>query len=71
MHRLQSGVAFSVIALWFGHESTTTTDSYVEANPPMKGVLGQAQRTRHDNAPLAAPDDLVKFLQPCNYAKCD
>ena len=41
MHRLQSGVAFSVIALWFGHESTTTTDSYVEANLPMKGALAE------------------------------
>jgi hypothetical protein len=41
MHRLKSGVAFSVIALWFGHESTTTTDSYVEANPPMKGSLAR------------------------------
>ena len=25
MHLLQSGVPFNVIALWLGHESTTTT----------------------------------------------
>jgi integrase len=33
---LQSGEAFSVIALWLGHESTTTTHRYVEANLEMK-----------------------------------
>jgi site-specific recombinase XerD len=32
MHMLQSGVAFSVIALWMGHESATTTHRYVEAD---------------------------------------
>jgi site-specific recombinase XerD len=36
MHLLQPGVAFSVIALWLGHESTTTTHRYVEANLEMK-----------------------------------
>ena len=36
MHLLQSGVAFSVIALWLGHESTTTTHRYVEADLTMK-----------------------------------
>ena len=32
MHLLQSGVPFNVIALWLGHESTTTTHRYVEAD---------------------------------------
>ncbi len=36
MHLLQSGVAFSVIALWLGHESTTTIHRYVEADLAMK-----------------------------------
>ncbi|MBK5967521.1 hypothetical protein CCR91_01700 [Thiorhodovibrio winogradskyi] len=36
MHMLQSGVAFSVIALWLGHESMTTTHRYVEADLTMK-----------------------------------
>jgi site-specific recombinase XerD len=36
MHLLQPGVAFSVIALWLGHESTTTTHRYVEAKLEMK-----------------------------------
>ena len=36
MHLLQSGVAISVIALWLGHESMTTTHQYVEADLAMK-----------------------------------
>ena len=36
MHLLQSGVPFNVIALWLGHESTTTTHRYVEADLAMK-----------------------------------
>ena len=34
--RRQSRVPFSVIALWLGHESTTTTHRYVEADLAMK-----------------------------------
>jgi hypothetical protein len=36
MHLLQSGVPFSDIALWLGHESVNTTHRYVEANLEMK-----------------------------------
>jgi integrase len=36
MHLLQSGVDISVIALWLGHESPTTTHHYVEADLAMK-----------------------------------
>jgi site-specific recombinase XerD len=36
MHLLQSGVDFSVIALWLWHESMITTHRYVEANLEMK-----------------------------------
>lgn len=36
MHLLQSGVPFNVIALWLGHESTTTTHRYVEADLAME-----------------------------------
>ena len=36
MHLLQSGVPAIVIALWLGHESTTTTHRYVEADLAMK-----------------------------------
>jgi integrase/recombinase XerD len=33
MHLLQAGVDLTVIALWLGHESPTTTHRYVEARP--------------------------------------
>lgn len=36
MHLLQSGVDISVIALWLGHESPSTTHLYVEADIEMK-----------------------------------
>ena len=36
MHLLQSGVDISVIVLWLGHESPTTTHHYVEADLAMK-----------------------------------
>ena len=36
MHLLQSGVRFTVIALWLGHESPMTTHRYVEADLAMK-----------------------------------
>ena len=54
MHLLQSGVDFSVIALWLGHESTTTTHRYVEADLAMKDkALARLQRTRHQDASLS------------------
>ena len=36
MHLLQSGVDITVIALWLGHESPTTTHRYMEADLAMK-----------------------------------
>lgn len=36
MHLLQGGVDLTVIALWLGHESPTTTHGYVEADLAMK-----------------------------------
>ena len=36
MHLLQSGVDITVIALWLGHESPTTTHMYPEADLAMK-----------------------------------
>jgi site-specific recombinase XerD len=64
MHLLQSGVAFSVIALWLGHESTTTTHRYVEANLEMKQrALARLQEPDTKLSRYQPPDDLMKFLQ--------
>jgi len=65
MHLLQSGVAFNVIALWLGHESTTTTHRYVEADLAMKNKA--LARLQPPGAPSYhyQPDDdeLLQFLQ--------
>ena len=65
MHLLQSGVAFSVIALWLGHESTTTTHRYVEANLAMKqAALERFQETSVNMSRYSVQDDaLMRFLQ--------
>ena len=64
MHLLQSGVAFSVIALWLGHESMSTTHQYVEADLAMKekalACLQDPDTKMHRCVP---PDALMQFLQ--------
>ncbi len=64
MHLLQSGVPFNVIALWLGHESTTTTHRYVEANLAMKvKALGRLEAPNTKMRRYRAPDSLLRFLQ--------
>ena len=64
MHLLQSGVPFNVIALWLGHESTTTTHRYVEANLAMKvKALGRLEAPNTKMRQYRAPDSLLRFLQ--------
>jgi site-specific recombinase XerD len=65
MHLLQSGVDFSVIALWLGHESTNTTHRYVEADLTMKDkALARLQEpdTKIDRY-HPSDDALIQFLQ--------
>jgi len=65
MHLLQSGVSISVIALWLGHESMTTTHQYVEADLAMKEkALARLQepKTKMDRY-YPANDALMQFLQ--------
>ena len=63
-HLLQSGVDITVIALWLGHESPTTTHMYIEADLKMKE---RALKTLH--APKCEPiryrpsDRVLQFLQ--------
>jgi site-specific recombinase XerD len=65
MHLLQSGVAFNVIALWLGHESTTTTHRYVEADLAMKErALARLQPPETISCRYHPDDDgLMRFLQ--------
>jgi len=64
MHLLQSGVPFNVIALWLGHESTSTTHRYVEANLEMKEkALARLQAPDIKLPRFRADDDLMKLLQ--------
>ncbi|OQK17611.1 hypothetical protein AU255_07010 [Methyloprofundus sedimenti] len=52
MHLLKSGVDFSVIALWLGHESMTTKYRYVEADLAMKRRHCQGFRNPVQRCPL-------------------
>jgi site-specific recombinase XerD len=64
MHMLQSGVAFSVIALWMGHESATTTHRYVEADLTMKEqALARLDEPRAALPRYRPPDALRAFLE--------
>jgi len=64
MHLLQSGVPFNVIALWLGHESTTTTHRYVEADLAMKEkALARLEAPDTTIRRFKAPDLLMQFLQ--------
>ena len=64
MHLLQSGVPFNVIALWLGHESTTTTHRYVEANLAMKEkALARLEAPDTKLRRFRAPDALMQFLR--------
>lgn len=64
MHLLQSGVDISVIALWLGHESPTTTHHYVEADLAMKDrALARLQDPDAKIRRYRAPDSLIEFLK--------
>jgi site-specific recombinase XerD len=64
MHLLQAGVPFNVIALWLGHESTTTTHRYVEADLAMKEkALARLEPPDTTMRRFRAPDSLMRFLQ--------
>ena len=64
MHLLQSGVDITVIALWLGHESTTTTHMYLEADLSMKErALGRLQPPETKATRYRPPDQLMRFLQ--------
>jgi len=64
MHLLQSGVSESVIALWLGHESVTTTHRYVEADLAMKErALSRLQEPTSTAVRYKPADSLLSFLE--------
>jgi site-specific recombinase XerD len=63
MHLLQSGTDSSVIALWLGHESPTTTHGYLEADLAMKErALARVAPPTATPGRFKASDDLLAFL---------
>jgi integrase len=64
MHLLQSGVDMTVIALWLGHESPSTTHIYIEADLAMKErALARLQPPAKADIRYKPPDPLMQFLQ--------
>lgn len=64
MHLLQSGVDMTVIALWLGHESPSTTHMYLEADLAMKErALDRLQPPSKSGTRYKPPDRLMQFLQ--------
>ena len=64
MHLLQSGIDIAVIALWLGHESTTTTHTYIEADLSMKERALERLQPPNTGIPrFRPPDQLMQFLQ--------
>jgi integrase len=64
MHLLQAGVDMTVIALWLGHESTSTTHMYVEADLTMKEKALKSIQAPRGAPPRYRPSDRVlRFLQ--------
>jgi integrase/recombinase XerD len=63
MHLLQAGVDVSVIALWLGHESPTTTHIYVEADLAMKErTLKSLKPPSLKSLRFRPSDQLMQFL---------
>jgi site-specific recombinase XerD len=64
MHLLESGTDISVIALWLGHESPTTTHAYLEADLALKErALARVDAPRGRNGKRFRPSDaLLAFL---------
>src|SRR5579864_1016915 len=64
MELLQAGVDCSVIALWLGHESIETTQTYLHAHLPLKeAALARLKPCQSRNRTRFRPNDrLLAFL---------
>jgi integrase/recombinase XerD len=64
MHLLQSGVDITVIAMWLGHEDTSTTHQYIEADLAMKeAALKRVDAPSGKPVVFKARDRLLAFLE--------
>jgi site-specific recombinase XerD len=64
MHLLQAGVDITVIALWLGHEDTSTTHQYVEADLAMKdAALRRLDQPALKHVRYTPSDRLLVFLE--------
>lgn len=63
MHLLQSEVDLSVIAIWLGHESISTTHMYLQANIEMKEkALAKIKEPQIIQVRFKPTSDILKFL---------
>ena len=64
MNLLQSGVDPTVIALWLGHESVLTTQTYLHADLSIKEkALARTAPPNTTPGRYRAPDKLLAFLE--------
>lgn len=64
MELLQGGVDKTLIALWLGHESTETTQIYLDANLRMKEeALSKVAPIKAKAGRYQPDDDLLAFLK--------
>lgn len=64
MHMLQAGVDITVIALWLGHESPSTTHQYIEADLATKRTaLDKLDPPAGKRRVRQHPDKLLEFLR--------
>jgi len=61
---LQAGVDITLIALWLGHESPSTTHMYVEADLRMRErALAAVQGPELKSVRFKPTDQVLQFLQ--------
>jgi len=64
MHLLQSGIDITVIALWLGHESPSTTHIYLQSDLSMKErTLDRLKPIGMKSGRYRPPEHLMQFLQ--------
>jgi integrase/recombinase XerD len=76
MHLLQAGVDVTVIALWLGHESPSTTHMYVEADLAMKERTLKSLQSTNPQArsistlgPTDAVPDVALIMRGCRFTQ--